>query len=258
VRIGALAAAAAIASSPGVAHAATAPVAGYRVVRVYPHDPDAFTEGLAYAHGALYEGTGSGVGDRSVLRRVDLATGRARKQRALPADQFGEGIAVVGDRIFQLTWLSHTGYVYDRRRFQRLTSFTYPTEGWGLTTDGRRLIMSDGSATLFFRDPKTFAETGRIDVRDGDAPVDRLNELECIAGEIWANVLPTDRIARIDPASGQVVGWVDLSGLLPVDERPPTPEAILNGIAYDQATGRIFVTGKLWPKLFQIEVVPAD
>ena len=170
---------------------------------------------------------------------------------------FGEGITVVGDRIFQLTWQSNVGFIYDRESFDRIGEFAYPTEGWGLTYDGQHLIMSDGSSTIYRRDVETLAEVERIEVTDQGKPVVRLNELEMVNGEIWANVWQTDRIARIDPETGVVVGWIDLSGLLPAEERIGA-DAVLNGIAYDAENDRVFVTGKNWPKLFEIEIVPAD
>ncbi|NOX61883.1 MAG: glutaminyl-peptide cyclotransferase [Chloroflexi bacterium] len=232
--------------------AAKAPVYGYRVVHVYPHDAGAFTQGLVYDRGDLLEGTG--LRGRSSLRRVDLETGAVLQQRALPAHLFGEGVALVDDRIYQLTWTSQQGFVYDRASFELLDSFTYPTQGWGLAYDGERLIMSDGSDTLYFRNPETFAELGRVKVRDGATAVTRLNELEYVQGEVWANIWLTDRIARIDPQTGQVTGWIDLTGLLTPQEQAAAD--VLNGIAYDPQTDRIFVTGKLWPKLFEIELVP--
>lgn len=229
------------------------PAYTYRVVNTYPHDRRAFTQGLVYVDGTLYEGTG--LYGESSLRRVDLATGEVQQQRDLDPQYFGEGIAVVGDRIMQLTWQSNVGFVYDRGSFEPIDQWSYPTEGWGLTYDGSRLIMSDGSATLRFLDPQTFAEIARIDVADANGPVTRLNELEYINGEVWANVWQTDRIARVDPQTGRVVGWLDLTGLLSAEDRAE-PVDVLNGIAYDPATERLFVTGKLWPKLFEIEVLP--
>ncbi len=230
-----------------------APVWGYRVVNEYPHDPGAFTQGLAYAAGALYEGTG--LEGKSTLRRVELATGRVRRARALAPRHFGEGVAVVGDRVYQLTWRTRTCFVYDRRTFARRGAFRYPGEGWGLAAGGGRLVMSDGTARLSFRDPGTFAEVGAVEVRDGGGPVPYLNELEWVGGEVWANVWPTDRIARIDPADGRVTGWIDLAGLLPRGDRGPRAD-VLNGIAHDPATGRVFVTGKRWPTLFEVAPVP--
>lgn len=234
--------------------APTAPVWGYRVVAEYPHDPDAYTQGLVMVDGVLYEGTG--LEGRSSLRRVDLKTGEVLQSQALDDEHFGEGVAVYGDRIYQLTWQTGTCFVYDRETFELEETFSYETEGWGLTTDGERLIMSDGSSTLVFRDPETFEEVGHVDVRDGGAPVNYLNELEYVNGEVWANVYQTDRIVRIDPESGQVTGWIDLTGLLEPEDFPAQGVDVLNGIALDPATGRIFVTGKLWPTLFEIELVP--
>jgi glutamine cyclotransferase len=238
------------AASPGLAR--TAPVSGFRVVAEYPHDPGAFTQGLVFIDGELYEGTG--LHGASTLRRVHLASGNVLAAVALPRRFFGEGIAVLGDRIYQLTWQNGVAIVYDRETFEPVDTFRYETEGWGLTTDGTRLIMSDGSDALVFRDPETFDVLGGVSVRDGDMPVTRLNELEYVKGEVWANVWQTDLIARIDPASGAVLGWIDLSGLLSSEERPDSSDAVLNGIAYDEASGRLFVTGKLWPKLFEIEI----
>lgn len=229
-----------------------APICAYRVVGAFPHDPDAYTQGLVYLAGELYEGTG--LNGRSSLRRVQLETGEVVQRVEVPSEHFGEGIAVLGDRVYQLTWRSQLGFVYDRATFTRLRTFTYPTEGWGLTHDGRRLIMSDGSATLRFLDPETLAETGQVEVRDGETPIVRLNELEYIHGLVYANVWQTDRIARIDPATGRVVSWIELAGLLPEAERPDNPDAVLNGIAYDPEADRLFVAGKLWPKLFEIEL----
>ena len=227
-----------------------APVHGYTVVRTYPHDREAFTQGLAFDdQGALYESTGQR--GQSSLRRVELSSGAVLQRHDLPASLFGEGIAVFGDRIIQLTWQAGRAFVYDKASLDLLQEFTYRTEGWGLTHDGRRLIMSDGTATLYFLRPDTFAETARLTVRDPHGPVIRLNELEYVRGEIFANVWQTDRIARIDPRTGHVTGWIDLTGLLPPSDRRQ-PVDVLNGIAYDARTDRLFVTGKWWPKLFEI------
>ena len=225
----------------------------YRIVNTYPHDPGAFTQGLDIADGVLYEGTG--LNGQSSLRRVELETGEILQQVDLDDEYFGEGIVVTGDRIYQLTWQSQLAFVYDRETFEELDTHTYPTEGWGLTSDGERLIMSDGSSTLFFRDPETFAEVRRVEVRNGSEPLDRLNELEWVNGEVWANVWQTDQIVRIDPATGAVLGWIDLTGLLQPEDQVGTDVDVLNGIAVDEATGRIFVTGKLWPVLYEIELV---
>jgi glutamine cyclotransferase len=229
------------------------PVYSYNVINTYSHDRGAFTQGLVFEDGVLYEGTG--LNGRSSLRRVDLETGEVLQIYELPRF-FGEGITVYGDSVIQLTYEAHVGFVYDKDSFELLREFNYSTQGWGITTDGERLIMSDGSATLYFWDPETFEETGRVEVYDRDGPVKRLNELEYIHGEVYANVWQTNRIARIDPGTGQVVGWIDLSGLLTAEDRIP-PVDVLNGIAYDEKKDRLFVTGKLWPKLFEIELVPA-
>ena len=229
----------------------TAPVYGYRIVNEYPHDRTAFTQGLVYADGDLYEGTGR-YGE-STLRRVDLESGDVLQSYALDPRHFGEGIAVLGDRIYQLTWQTKTAFVYDRETFAPLGTFGYPTEGWGLTTDGERLIMSDGTSKLVFRDPETFAEVGSVVVQDDDQPIPYLNELEYIDGEVWANVWRTDVIVRIDPGTGRVNSWINLTDLL---NRGEQRADVLNGIAHDSATGRIFVTGKLWPRLFEIEPDP--
>jgi glutaminyl-peptide cyclotransferase len=226
---------------------------GYRVVNEYPHDRHAFTEGLAYVDGVLYEGTG--LYGESTLRRVDLQTGEVLQTVGLSKEYFGEGISVLGDRIYQLTWKTGVCIVLDLETFELQKAFTYETEGWGLTTDGERLIMSDGTNRLFIRDPETFAVLDTIDVYDGAQAISNLNELEVVDGEIWANVWQTDRIARINPETGQVTGWIDLSGLLSEKDRKRQVD-VLNGIAYDPGTDRLFVTGKLWPKLFEIEVVP--
>lgn len=228
-------------------------VYGYRTVNIYRHDPDAFTQGLTFTDGWLYEGTGRH--GQSTLRRVELESGIVRQLHQLPDRFFGEGVTVFGDRIIQLTWQSGTGFVYNRRSFALLEEFSYSTEGWGITHDGKSLIMSDGSATLRFLDPETFTETGQVEVFDPDGPVTMLNELEYVKGEIYANVWQTDRIARIDPPTGRVTGWIDLTGLLRPEEYA-APVDVLNGIAYDAAADRLFVTGKLWPRLFEIELVP--
>jgi glutaminyl-peptide cyclotransferase len=234
--------------------AAIAPTFGYRVVTEYPHDRRAFTQGLAYVDGVLYEGTG--LYGESTLRRVDLETGEVQQAVRLSEEYFGEGIAVLGDRIYQLTWKNGVCVVVDRETFELQDAFTYQTEGWGLTTDGERLIMSDGTNRLFIRDPETFAELDTIDVYDGARAIWNLNELEVVDDEIWANVWQTDLIARIDPETGQVTGWIDLTGLLSEKGRQRHSVDVLNGIALDPETDRLFVTGKLWPKLFEIEVVP--
>ena len=222
------------------------------MVNEFPHDPLAYTQGLVFADGSLYEGTGQR--GRSSLRRVDLETGEVLQSHELSDTLFGEGIVVFGDKIYQLTWQSNKGFVYDRDTFDLIEEFSYPTEGWGITHDGTNLIMSDGSSTLYLRDPETFAEVGRIEVHDGGNPVTMLNELEYVDGTIYANVWLTDRIAQISPETGKVIGWIDQAGLLcPKD--PSQPNMVLNGIAYDVETGRMFVTCKLWPKLYEVELV---
>jgi glutamine cyclotransferase len=234
---------------------ATVPIDGYRVVAEFPHDRRAFTEGLSCVDGVLYESTG--LTERSSLRRVDLESGEILQEVALDPAYFGEGNAVIDDRIFVLTWKNGVCLVYDRESFDLKQTFSYDTEGWGLTTDGTQLIMSDGSNRIAFRDPATFDVIKTIDVLHDGAPVQNINELELIAGEIWANVWLTNLIARIDPENGQVLSWVVMSGLVSeLDSRRPVD--VLNGITHDPATDRLFVTGKLWPKLFHIEVVTPE
>jgi glutaminyl-peptide cyclotransferase len=239
-------------TAPATATPAAAPVATYKVIKTYPHDRNAYTEGLVYENGFLYEGTG--LNGQSALRKVDLETGQIEQTHAIPDIYFGEGVTIYGNRIIQLTWQSHIGFVYDKASFQPLSDFHYSTEGWGITHDDHRLIMSDGTATLHFLDPETFQEVGTINVYDDNGPVIKLNELEYIHGEIYANVWQTDRIVRISPQTGQVLGWIDLTGLLSQDDRQP-PVDVLNGIAYDAQHDRLFVTGKLWPKLFEIKII---
>jgi glutamine cyclotransferase len=237
------------AAATGLAHAAD----GYRVVNAWPHDPRAFTQGLVYIDGHLYESTG--LNGRSSLRMVDLVTGQVQQRVDLPSQYFGEGLAAWESTIIQLTWQNHVAFVYDRFSFRQLRTIPCPWEGWGLTEDGKSLILSDGSSTLRFLDPETFHELREIAVRDRGKLVDKLNELEYIHGEIFANIWYSDRIARISPATGAVLGWIDLSGLLNPAERAD-PDAVLNGIAWDAARDRLFVTGKFWPKLFEIQIVP--
>jgi glutamine cyclotransferase len=238
--------------TPGSPGPGLVPVYTYRIVNTYPHDRGAFTQGLVFEEGVLYEGTG--LRGRSTLRIVELETGDVLKLHSLPVQLFGEGVTVYGDRIFQLTWKAQVGFVYDRD-FELLQEFHYPTEGWGITHDGQRLIMSDGTSTLHFLDPETLEEIGRIEIYDQNGPVTSLNELEYIDGTVYANVWKTDRIALIDPHTGQVTGWIDLTGLLSEEDRL-LPVDVLNGIAYDAGDDRLFVTGKLWPKIFEIELVP--
>jgi glutaminyl-peptide cyclotransferase len=229
------------------------PQYSYHVINTYPHDRTAFTQGLEYRDGFLYEGTG--LSGRSSVRKVDLVSGRVVQNFEVPPPFFGEGITIVGNQMIELTWQAQTGFVYDKADFRVLRSFQYPGEGWGLTNDGKLIYMSDGSSQIRIWDPATLKEIRRITVKDGDQLVTELNELEFVKGEIYANVWQTDRIARISPANGKVLGWIDLSGILPKSERSGA-DAVLNGIAYDAAADRLFVTGKLWPKLFEIKLVP--
>ena len=226
----------------------------YEVVNVYPHDPKAFTEGLVFDDGYLYEGTG--LYAESTLRRVDLRTGSVVQQLTLPDDLFGEGITVFKDEIIQLTWLEHRCLVYDKSTFKMLREFSYPTEGWGLTCNSTHLIMSDGTAYLYFLNPETFQVVRRVEIRDDGNPVTRLNELEYIKGEVYANVWYDHRIARIDPLSGEVKGWIELSRL--VDYAKLDPDNVLNGIAYNAQDDLIYVTGKSWPQLFEIRLIPTS
>lgn len=240
------------AAACGPASQAGVPQYGYEIVRTYRHDPLAFTQGLLYMDGVLYEGTG--LEEQSSIRKVKLETGEVLQKRDVPGQYFGEGIVVWKDRILELTWKAEKGLIYDLATFQPKGEFPYPGEGWGLTTDGKRIIMSDGTAEIRFWDPETLKETGRITVTDEGRPVPELNELEWVKGEIFANVWQTERIARIDPKSGKVTGWIELRGLLaPQDFNDLTD--VLNGIAYDAKGDRLFVTGKRWPKLFEIKLV---
>lgn len=225
---------------------------GYRVVHVYPHDPAAFTQGLEYRGGYLYEGTG--LLGQSTLRKVKLETGQVLQEIRLAPQLFGEGITVINQQIVELTWQTHLGFVYDQASFRQLRTFSYPGEGWGLANDGSQIYMSDGSSQIRCWDATTFQEKRRLTVHDGVRRIDRLNELEWVRGEIYANVWETDRIARISPADGRVLGWIDLSGLLGKEDRTANVD-VLNGIAYDALGDRLFVTGKLWPKLFEIKLV---
>lgn len=227
----------------------------YEVIRTYPHDPAAFTQGLLYHEGYLYESTG--LYGQSSLRKVVLETGEVLQRVDLPPEFFAEGLALWEDRLIQLTWLEGTGFIYALEDFALFGQFTYPTEGWGLTHDGQRLIMSDGSHKLFFLDPGSMQITGFVEVTDQGQPVDRLNELEYIRGEVFANVWLTDEIVRVDPTSGQVLGRIDLSGILQ-EAQITQPVDVLNGIAYDPDRNRLFVTGKQWPLLFEIRLVPIE
>ena len=234
------------------AAAAQTPEYGYRVVHVYPHDPNAFTQGLEYRAGFLYESTG--LKGHSWIRKEQLETAKPLQEVDLDPQYFGEGITVINQQIAQLTWQSNTGFLYKQATFSPLRTFNYPGEGWGLTNDGQNIYMSDGSAQIRVWDPLTLEEKRRITVRDGAKEILNLNELEWVRDEIYANVWMTDRIARISPKDGRVLGWIDLAGILsPSDRRGG--EDVLNGIAYDVLGDRLFVTGKLWPKLFEIKLV---
>jgi len=231
------------------------PVYTYKIVHTYPHDRSAFTQGLVFENGVIYEGTG--LYGKSSLRKVDLESGKVLQIYELPAQYFGEGITVFKDTIIQLTWKSNLGFTYDRDSFELLRDFAYTTEGWGITHDGERLFISDGTSTLHILDPETFSTIGHIEVYDNDIPIDGLNELEYINGQVYANVWQTDKIAIVNPRNGQVAGWIDLSGLLPSQDYS-TPVDVLNGIAYDTENNRLFVTGKLWPWLFEIKLITKE
>jgi glutamine cyclotransferase len=233
----------------------TAPIFTYTVVNTYPHDRRAYTQGFVFENGFLYEGTG--IRGSSALRKVELKTGNILQIRKLPAQLFGEGLTIYENKIIQLTWKSNVGFVYDKESFELLREFNYPTEGWGITHDGRRLIMSDGTSTLYFLDPENFEETERIEICDNDRPVTGLNELEYVRGEIYANILGRDSIARIAPQTGRVIAWIELKGILGKDKQGKSVGA-LNGIAYDAKNDRLFVTGKRWPRIFEIELIPRD
>ena len=225
----------------------------YKVVNTYPHDQNAFTQGLVYEDGFLYEGTG--LYRSSTLRRKELETGKVLQMHELPSQFFGEGITIYEDKIIQLTWKSNLGFVYDKDTFELQKEFNYPSEGWGITHDEKHLIISDGTSTLRFLDPKTFNVVDQIAVRKDGILIDKLNELEYVQGKIYANVYREDCIAIIDPETGKVDGWIELEGLLSLEDYG-RPVDVLNGIAYDAKNDRLFVTGKLWPKLFEIDLVP--
>jgi glutaminyl-peptide cyclotransferase len=226
-----------------------------RVVRTYPHDRRAFTQGFEYHAGKLYEGTG--LEGRSSVRIEDLASGKVLRQVDLLKPLFGEGITVLRGRIIEITWLSHVGFTYRQSDLQRTGEFQYSGEGWGLANDGKHIYFSDGTASIRILDPNTLRETRRITVHDGTHEVAMLNELEWIRGEIWANIWQTNRIARISPVDGKILGWINASGLLKPEDTATQPVDVLNGIAYDAAHDRIFLTGKLWPKIFEVRVVRA-
>jgi len=231
---------------------AEVPVYDYEIVDSFPHDPTAFTQGLFYLDGNLYESTGRR--GASSIRKIALETGDVLLKRDVEPAFFGEGIVNWGDRIFALTWRAQTGFIYDLETFEKIAEFNYAGEGWGLTQNGRQLIMSDGTSELRLLDPETLSETGRINVTYNGKTVPNLNELEWVNGEIYANVWKTNLIARIDPTSGEVVGWIDLRGLADAAQTAPDDGNVLNGIAYDAENDRLFVTGKYWPKLFEIRL----
>lgn len=233
------------------ARAAT-PEYGYRVVHVYPHNRQSFTEGLEFRGGFLYESTG--LEGRSTLSKVKLETGEAVQQIRLDSRLFGEGITIINQKIFQLTYRTQLGFVYDQASLARQRMFNYQGEGWSLTNDGSQIYMDDGTAQIRVWDPMTLHELRRITVHDGTRQIENVNELEWVRGELYANIWQTDKIARISPKDGRVLGWIDLAGILPAADREGVD--VLNGIAYDSFGDRLFVTGKLWPKLFEIKVVP--
>jgi len=238
-------------SAPAASSRGATPTCTFTVVREFPHDASAFTQGLQFVEGEWIEGTG--LNGQSSLRRVNVETGVVEQQVPLAPEYFGEGVTVLGDRIYQLTWQSRVGFVYDRATFAQLATFTYATEGWGLTNDGAQLILSDGTAKLYFLETQGLTVTGEVTVRDGENPVTQLNELEYINGFVYANIWRSDQIAKIDPQTGQVTAWLDFAGLRPA-ETLANFEAVLNGIAYDAAADRLFITGKLWPKIFEVEL----
>jgi len=236
-----------------IAFAASAPVAGYKVVAKFPHSTQSFTEGFFYLDGLFYEGTG--LNGHSAVLAIQPETGKVLQHLDLPPQYFGEGIVDWGSNLYEWTWQSHICFVYDRFSLRPIKQLTYEGEGWGMTHTAKEIVTSDGSATLRFRNPDNFKEIRHIVVKDGTRAIEPLNELEYIKGEIYANVWHTDRVARISPRDGHVIGWIDLQGLLPPDQKV-NAEAVLNGIAYDAQHDRIFVTGKQWPAIFEIKVVP--
>ena len=224
----------------------------YTIINTYHHDENAYTQGLFYDDGSLYESTGDYGG--STLRRVELETGEVLQQHTLPDSYFGEGITIIGDKIIQLTWQENKGFVYDKHSFELLQEFSYSTDGWGITYDGNRLIMSDGTANLYFLNPQTFEKVGQVEVRES-GPVNRINELEYIKGKVYANIWKEEKIAIINPQTGQIEGWIDLSGIQ--DNENQGVDEVLNGIAYDSLEDRLFVTGKMWPHIFEIDITPS-
>jgi glutamine cyclotransferase len=240
-------------SAAFAAGALAAPVSSYRIVAQFPHSTASYTEGFFYRDGLFYEGTG--LKGSSAILVIEPETGKVVQRRDLPPEFFGEGIIDWGHEIYEWTWQSHICFVYDRFSLRPAGQFTYSGEGWGMTRTAKAIITSDGSSTLRFRDPKTFKEIRHIVVKDGRYPVQQLNELEYVKGEIYANIWHSDRIARISPKDGHVLGWIDLTGLMPASRRP-NDESVLNGIAYDAEHDRLFVTGKQWPVIFEIQIVP--
>lgn len=230
---------------------ASVPTYSYQILNVWPHDPDAFTQGLEFHDGKLFESTGQE--GKSSLRSVELETGRVVKRVDVPPPFFAEGITLLNGKIYQLTWQHQLGFIYDSETFQKTGQFAYEGEGWGLTNDGHSLILSNGTNRLRFLDPDSFKVTKTIAVADGKTPINEINELEYVRGEIYANIWHSDKIVIISPQTGRVAGWIDLTGLLPPND-VHDEEAVLNGIAYDEKTDRLFVTGKLWPKLFEIRI----
>jgi glutamine cyclotransferase len=230
-----------------------APDSGYQVIAKFPHSTQSYTEGFLYLDGFFWEGTG--LKGRSAVIAIQPETGKVLQHRDLPEQYFGEGIVDWGPNLYEWTWQSHVCFVYDRFSLQLVKQFPYEGEGWGMTHTAKEIVTSDGSAALRFRDPNTFHEIRRIVVRDGKETIERLNELEFVKGEIYANVWHTDRVARISPRDGHVTGWIDLTGLLPESQKV-NDESVLNGIAYDRRRDRLFVTGKQWPTIFQIKIVP--
>lgn len=229
---------------------------GYRVVKTFPHDPHSFTQGFEFHDGLLFEGTG--MNGQSYLKKEKLETGQVLQQSKIDDQFFGEGITVVGQQVYQITWKSGTGFVYDKTSFVAKRAFQYPGEGWGLATDGSKIYMSDGTDTIRVWDPATLKELRRFRVRDGATPVDQLNELEYINGEIYANIWQTERIVRLSPVDGRVLGYIDLTGLRAAAQKvakASEPMDVLNGIAWDAAGKRLLVTGKYWPRIYQIELV---
>ena len=231
------------------------PIYTYKIINTYPHDPEAFTQGLSFENGILYEGTG--LRGESSIRKVDPKTGNILLAFKLPDKYYGEGITIYKDTIIQLTLDSEKGFIYNKNTLELLREFTYTGEGWGITHDESHIIMSDGSSTLRLLDPATLKETGHIEVQDNGTPLNMINELEYINGYIYANIWQTNRIAIIDTRTGKVSGWIDLTGLLDRQKYGNTPD-VLNGIAYDEKTGHLLVTGKLWPVLFEIDFEPAN